>query len=274
MARRWRAAAAVFAIALAATSGAAPAAGEGREHRARAAIIGGQSADFAQWPFAAAILRKGRFHCSGAVIAPTKVLTAGHCVDGFSPANLAVIIGRFNLVDRATGAIFGVAAATPHPDYHEMQIHDVGVITLDAATAAPPVKLPTAEEGLTHGYPGQQLRIAGWGARAPFGFNLSKVLRSATETIRVDRRCRRAYRKLYVVPAMICANGRALKKYGRPRIHETACTGDSGGPMVADLPRGPVVIGTVSFGGAFCGLGAAPTVYSRVFDSLGFISTA
>ena len=264
----------VCAIALAAMFAATPAAAEPKDDRARTAIIGGHDADFAQWPFAAAILRKGRFHCSGAVIAPTKILTAGHCVDGFRPANLAVITGRADLANQATGLVSGVIAATPHPDYHQMQIHDVGVITLDAATTAPRVNLPTVEEGLTYGYPGQQLRIAGWGTRAPFGFNPSRILRAATETVRVDRRCRRAYRKLYVVPAMICANGRAIKKFGRPRIHETACSGDSGGPMVADLARGPVVLGTVSFGGAFCGLGAAPTVYSRVSDSLGFISTA
>ena len=242
--------------------------------RARASIIGGKKADFAAWPFAAAIFRKGRYHCSGAVIAPTKVLTAGHCVDGIRPSNLAVITGRFKLSDASTGRVYGVAAAVPHPDYHREQIHDVGVITLNTRTFSPPVALPTAAEGLSYGYPGQFLRVGGWGARNPFGFRLSKVLRSATERIRTDRRCRRAYRKLYTVPAMICATGRRIKKFGRPKVHETACSGDSGGPLVADLPRGPVVIGTVSFGGAFCGLGAAPTVYSRVSDSLSFIAGA
>lgn len=269
---RARVAAVALLAVLIAASALPGAAAEPREPRARASIIGGTQANFAQWPFAAAVFRKNRFHCSGSVIAPTKVLTAGHCVDGFRPSNLTVVTGRFKLSDDSTGDTFRAIAAVPHPDYHERQIHDVGVITLDRATAAPPISLPTAAEGATFGYPGQFLRVGGWGARNPFGFKLSKVLRAATEQIRADRRCRRAYSNLYLAPAMICASGRRIKKYGRPSIHETACIGDSGGPLVADLAMGPVVIGTVSFGGAFCGLGAAPTVYSRVSDSLAFIA--
>jgi secreted trypsin-like serine protease len=40
---------------------------------------------------------------------------------------------------------------------------------------------------------------------------------------------------------------------------------------VADTPSGPLEIGTVSYGGALCGLPAAPTVYSRVSTALDFI---
>ncbi len=266
---------ALCAVAVAVTAAAVPAApAEAGERRAAASIIGGQRADPAQWPFAAAIFRKGRFHCSGSVIGPTKVLTAAHCVDGFKPAQLAVITGRLDHRHETGGEVNGVIAATPHPDFHERQIHDVGVITLDGATTVKPVLLPTADEGASYGYPGQFLRVAGWGARHPFGINISTALRAATEQIRTDRRCRKGYGKLFIVPAMICSTGRRLKGFGRPPIHETACTGDSGAPLVADVARGPIVIGTVSFGGAFCGLGAAPTVYSRVADSLGFIATA
>jgi secreted trypsin-like serine protease len=71
---------------------------------------------------------------------------------------------------------------------------------------------------------------------------------------------------------MICALGAKRKKPGRFKIHTSACSGDSGGPLVADLPTGPVEVGTVSFGGALCGLPAAPTVYSRVATSLDFIN--
>ncbi|MGH2923525.1 MAG: S1 family peptidase, partial [Solirubrobacterales bacterium] len=266
--------AALCAVALAAAAALPAAPADAGDRRAVASIIGGQRADPAQWPFAAAVFFKGKFHCSGSVIAPTKVLTAAHCVDGFKPSRLAVIVGRLDHRHDPGGAVFGAVAATPHPDFHKRQIHDAGVITLDAATTAPPVLLPTADEAATYGYPGQLLRVAGWGARHPFGINLSTALRSATEQIRTDRRCRRAYRRLYVVTTMICATGRRLQRFGRPPIHETACSGDSGAPLVADTARGAVVIGTVSFGGAFCGFGATPTVYSRVSDSLEFIVTA
>jgi secreted trypsin-like serine protease len=71
---------------------------------------------------------------------------------------------------------------------------------------------------------------------------------------------------------MICALGKKRKRPGRFKIHTSACTGDSGGPLVADTPSGPVELGTVSFGGALCGLPQAPTVYSRVSSALDFIN--
>lgn len=264
-----RIAACAAALAVGASLIAAPA--QAKDQEARSSIIAGTSADIAGFPYMAAIFFKGRMHCGGSVIAPTKVLTAGHCVEGFNPAKLAVITGRSRLSDSATGEVTGVAAAVAHPDYKETQLHDVGVITLASPVSAQPIGLPTPTDVATLGFAGQFMRVAGWGARNPFGFNLSKVLKQTQEQIRSDARCRRAYRKLYQAQAMICAIGEKLRKYGRPFIHTTACSGDSGGPLIADTPEGVRVIGTVSFGGAFCGLGSAPTVYARVSDALDFI---
>ncbi|MDP9228382.1 MAG: serine protease [Actinomycetota bacterium] len=263
----------VLAVGAAATAPLATAGkGDGARKQARSSIIGGANvANFSNWPYAAVVLRKGQLHCGGSVIAPTKVLTAAHCVDGFNPANLTVVTGRPDLRNRAVGLDIRVAAVAPHPDYHETQIHDVGVITLAGATNAPSVKLPTPEQGPSLALPGQTLRVAGYGARSPFGFGLSKQLRETVEIVRAERRCRRAYRRIFLPQTMICALGLRIKRYGRPAIHTTACSGDSGAALVADLPTGAVAAGTVSFGGAFCGISAAPTVYSRVSDSLPFI---
>jgi secreted trypsin-like serine protease len=85
----------------------------------------------------------------------------------------------------------------------------------------------------------------------------------------------RAYtRDLFAPESMICALGARKKNPGRFKIHTSACSGDSGGPLVADTTTGPVEVGTVSYGGALCGLPAAPTVYSRVSASLDFINAA
>ncbi len=265
---------ALLACALAFGAAAPASAQAGRHSLARASIIAGAKADISQYPYIAAILRKGKLHCGGSVIAPTKVLTAAHCLVGFNAVRLTVVTGRTALRDRSTGSAVAVAAAVPHPDYRRSLRHDVGVITLATPVASPPIAVPTPEEALGLALPGQPRQVAGWGAKNPFGFKLSKVLKQTTETIRTNRRCKRAYKRLFRGTSMICALGRKVKRFGkRPFIHSTACVGDSGGPLVATSARGPTVVGTVSFGGVFCGLGAAPTVYSRVSDSLDFIAS-
>ena len=234
-------------------------------------IVGGGKASGAKWPFMAAILRGGHLHCGGSVISATKVLTAAHCVRGFNPAGLAVIVGRTKLRGKG-GQRVSVARAVPHPDFGRTARHDVGILTLAEPVSVTPIALPTPREGAELSRVGRVLRVAGWGARNPFGISLSNRLKRTTERIRTNKRCRRAFRGLYSGKAMICALGRKLKRFGRPRIHTTACSGDSGGPLVAPTPLGPRVIGTVSYGGAFCGIGAAPTVYARVSNALGFIT--
>lgn len=266
--------AAAILLALALTAGAASArAGKrGGAPVAQASIIGGGKADPARWQFMAAVTRRGRLHCGGSVIAPTKVLTAAHCIKSVNPATLSVVVGRRRLADRSSGEVVGVTTAVAHPDFVLSQLHDVGVLTLAHPVSAPPIGLPSAEEGATLGRPGQLMRVAGWGAQNPFRFSLPRDLKRTTERVRSGNRCANAYDRLYSATTMICALGKKMKRFGRPSIHSSACSGDSGGPLVADTPTGPKAVGTVSFGGAFCGLPAAPTVYSRVSDSLDFLA--
>ena len=241
--------------------------------RARASIVGGGRADPAQWPFAVAIFRKGHMHCSGSVIGPTKVLTAGHCVDGFNVANFQVIIGRPTLRDTAVGQVIPVTSGRVHPDFEQTGLHDVAVLNLAQPTSVTPVALATPEQNAATTGVGAQMRVAGYGAINPFGSKLSGFLKATIEQSRADSRCLKAYtRDLFAPESMICALGALKKKPGRFKIHTSACSGDSGGPLVADTATGPVEVGTVSFGGALCGLPAAPTVYSRVSSSLDFIN--
>jgi trypsin len=256
------------ALGLAALPSAAPAA-----PRAHSSIVGGGRADPAQWPFAVAIFRKGHMHCSGSVIGPTKVLTAGHCLDGFNVANLQVIVGRPTLRDAAVGQTIGVVSGRVHPDFEQTGLHDVAVLNLAQPAGVTPIALATPEQNAAATAVGAQMRVAGFGATNPFGTHLSGFLKATIEQSRSDSRCLKAYtRDLFAPESMICALGARRKNGGRFKIHTSACSGDSGGPLVADTATGPVEVGTVSFGGALCGLPAAPTVYSRVSASLDFIN--
>jgi trypsin len=241
---------------------------------ARSSIVGGGAANPADWPYAVAIFRKGHMHCGGSVIGPTKVLTAGHCVAGFNLANLQVIISRPNLRDQAVGQVIGVSSGQVHPDFEQTGLHDVAVLNLAQPTSAAPIPLATSAQNAAATAPGVRLRVAGYGAVSPFGLHLSPFLKATIEIVRTDRRCLKAYtRDLYAPESMICSLGAKRKKPGRFKIHTSACSGDSGGPLVADTPTGAVEVGTVSFGGALCGLPSAPTVYSRVASSLDFINS-
>src|SRR3954451_13208258 len=270
--RRNRNLMAALACACAMTAVAAPPGAAGAP-RARSSIVGGAAANPAEWPYAAAIFRKGHMHCSGSVIEPTKVLTAAHCVAGFNLANFQVIVGRPNLRDQATGQIIGVASGRVHPDFEQTGLHDVAVLNLSQPTSAAPIAVATAQQSAAAAAPEARLRAAGYGAINPFGVHLSPFLKSTFEIVRTDRRCLKAYTSdLYAAESMICALGAKRKHSGRFKIHPSACSGDSGGPLVADTPTGAVEVGTVSFGGALCGLPAAPTVYSKVASSLDFIN--
>jgi trypsin len=271
LSRRHTGSLAALALACALLAGSAPA--SGASQRAHSSVVGGVPADAAQWPYAAAIYRKGHLHCGGSVIGPTRVLTAAHCVDGFNLANFQVIVGRPDLRNPAVGQSIGVASGRVHPDFEQTGLHDVGTLDLAQPTSVTPIALATPEQNSAAIFPGALLRVAGYGATKPFGIHLSPFLKTTVEQVRTDQRCLRAYtRDLFAPESMICALGAKRKRGGHFKIHTSACSGDSGGPLVADTPSGPVEVGTVSYGGALCGLPAAPTVYSRVSSSLDFIT--
>jgi trypsin len=236
-------------------------------------IVGGGPADYSKWPFTVALLRSGRFACGGTVIAPTKVLTAAHCIERIAPTKMAIIANRPQIDARGTGEVIGVTAAVAHPDYAETHRHDMAVLTLSRATTAPAVTLANPDENNLGTQVGAELRVAGWGAKNPFGVKLAHFIKETTEKVRTTRRCRHVYGKFEFAPiSMICTLGARLSRFKQFPVHSSACSGDSGGPLMADLPSGPRQVGIVSYGGSICGIPGAPTVYSRVSAGLDFIA--
>jgi secreted trypsin-like serine protease len=269
-ATRILAAAAACAVALAAGASSSAADRGPAPQKPHPRVLGGGAADFSQWPFAAAILFKGKFFCSGSVLDSRHVITAGHCAERIKPGQLSVITGRADLRQGSVGEVIRVVRTFVDPAQHR---HDIAILALASPTSSPAVALADEAIDDVATARGAPLRVAGWGATTLFQDKLPGYLKATNVVALPKKPCFRPYGKGFKSVAMICARGAKLgkKKYsGRT----SPCAGDSGGPLISDTPAGPRLVGTVSFGPRLCGDPFAPVVYARISDDLGFINAA
>jgi trypsin len=265
------AALALCAAVLAATPGSGVAGGSSPR------IVGGGKANAPGWQFAVALTQKRRFICTGSLIAPTKVLTAAHCVKGGKRKQLSVLAGSPWIAPHRRRPRIKVAAVAIDPAYNgKKDAHDFSVLTLASAPEAEPIVLATRAESKAATKPGSIARSGGWGTRSAWGFNVARRLKTTKERVYPARKCDLEYGKSrgFQQASMICALGKRIGRiHSRLPYRTTSCEGDSGGPLVAVTPAGPRLIGAVSSGIFPCGLGGA-SIYARVTNRLGFIKRA
>ena len=211
-------------------------------------VVGGTPVADGDWPDAVAVLGT-RGTCSGTLIAPDVVLTAGHCID-VTP--WLVVVDTTDVATDA-GERIGVRAAIAYPDWEST--FDVGVLVLDRPAAVPPRAVARTCTMHDHLRRDAELVVVGFGAADPRGDDNTAKLQA---TVRVtDPRCT-------VDPSCaeaIDPGGEFIA--GGARDPGDACFGDSGGPAYMATASGPVVAGVVSRGLAgdwACGGG---TVYVR-----------
>ena len=219
-------------------------------------IVGGESSNTAEYPWVVALTTSTSesAYCGGALAAYDRVVTAAHCISGYSLASVRVIVGRTDL-RTDEGEERGVLRAWVHPDYQSpTQGADVAVLFLDRAVPYRPVPLETSQDAY---YPGRPATVLGWGYTSEGGPSSSE-LRRAEVALVADSDCAATFRE-FNPQSMVCA----AASDGRT----DACYGDSGGPMVADGR----LIGIISWGSG-CAREGTPGVYVRVASYAAAIS--
>ncbi|MEV0085819.1 serine protease [Saccharopolyspora sp. NPDC050642] len=212
-----------------------------------ALIVGGHDAT-EQYDWMASLQRAGNHSCGASLIDQQWVLTAAHCVQDVTPADLGLRIGSQDHTTGGTEA--GVAEIVVHPDYATKNPNgDIALLKLDRAVSQTPVEIADAS-----GPDGTASRIIGWGVTCPVrGCGQPPAQLQELET--------------KVVPDGQCSlsgvDGATEICTGSNELLANACFGDSGGPQLEGQPGDWKLTGVTSRLGSLIPVcGTAPSIYT------------
>ncbi len=231
-----------------------------------AAIVGGSAAPAGKYPSTAKVTIASAFGCTGTLIAPSYVLTAGHCgsITGSAVATpiafpglaFDVTVGTVN-ADGSGGERLSVASASIPLGYLIGQGSDVTLLTLSKPAKTAPT--PVAGIGAAALWaPGVTTDIVGFGVTSEGG-DAPSVLQQAQVPRVADAACAQQVGSSFENATQLCA--------GFPEGGTDTCQGDSGGPMYSTSTFGARrLVGATSYGTG-CARAGSPGVYARVADT-------
>src|SRR2546423_12144542 len=233
------------------------------------AVVGGHDAPAGKYPYVAEIIIDDAFECSGTLVTPTTVITAGHCASITGAVEEGIPIGQPGLVftvylgsNKADqGQVFGVKNVTLNPNYNFLlngSGYDVSILTL--SSPAPFATVKVAGKGEEADWKAGTLStIVGWGATAENG-DLPDTLQEAQVPIVADSVAAKAYPNDFENKTQIGA--------GYPQGGVDTCQGDSGGPLlVPDAATSTLrLAGDTSYGQG-CAEPGFPGIYGRLGDT-------
>jgi len=215
-----------------------------------APVVGGTVVPAHAWPDAVAVLAP-RAACTGTLIAPDVVLTAGHCI-GVHPVEVIV-----DTIDYGSsgGERIAVASAHAYPSWDTT--YDVGVLVLASPAKAKPRAIAATCTLDTALYDGAAVRLVGFGLTTASGTGDNSRLHQAVVPV-TDAACSDPL----ACQPRVAPDGEFMAGGGG----KDSCFGDSGGPVYVEAARtgSAALAGVVSRGmgepGAPCGGGG---VYVR-----------
>ncbi|CRL05097.1 CLUMA_CG018152, isoform A [Clunio marinus] len=227
-------------------------------------IIGGQEATPNQFPYQAGLrlsfaTTQNIGTCGGSLVSTTRVISAAHCVDVVTQAE--VVLGGHFINNRDEPAQVRVIVPRSglvwHESYNPNNLNnDVAILMFPSpVTLTPqiqPIALPDGAD-LQNDFAGELATGSGWG-RFGSANVISEFLRYVQLNVITNAACRIRFPGI-IVDSTICTSGDGIVG---------ACNGDSGGPLTVQRNGESMLIGVASF---VSGLGCEsgwPTGWARV----------
>ncbi|MFI2236929.1 S1 family peptidase [Streptomyces chrestomyceticus] len=222
-------------------------------------------------PWLATLAEKGdtplldRASCGGVLIAPDRILTAAHCVNGVDVERMEVHLGS-SVLSQDPGTVRTIRSATLHPRYKLLpspvapdrpELSSAAYDLAELRLSAPVRDIKPLSVAQHRPRPGTPVSIFSHGTTAapdpsrPGAEVRGDVLRRGDLTVRGHEQCAAQTPAVVDEASVFCArDARAVRA---DRTATTMCFGDSGSPLVAWGRRGPVLTGIFSFAGETAG---------------------